>query len=159
NGDLQPDEHAASRQPERRARQRGLWYDYIGRRSARDSIRTEAQLLIERDVGRKPHRPDVLRRCLTVTCGGRGFPRRLASFKEVQMIHLRRACFVIGIFVALVPTVSGQTPQGAAPEISLSVSGEVERPLKLSAADLSKLPHTTLRSRDQDGKELEYEGA
>ena len=51
------------------------------------------------------------------------------------MIHLRRVCFVIGIFVALLPTIYGQTPHAAAPEISLSVSGEVERPLKLSAAD------------------------
>ena len=75
------------------------------------------------------------------------------------MIHLRRACFVIGIFVALVPAVSGQTTQAPAPEISLSVSGEVERPLKLSAADLGKLPRTTLRSKDHDGKESEFEGS
>jgi DMSO/TMAO reductase YedYZ molybdopterin-dependent catalytic subunit len=78
---------------------------------------------------------------------------------EIQMIHLRRVCFVIGIFVALVPAISGQTPQASAPEISLSVSGEVERPLKLTAADLGKLPRRSVRAKDHDGKESEYEGS
>jgi DMSO/TMAO reductase YedYZ molybdopterin-dependent catalytic subunit len=74
------------------------------------------------------------------------------------MIHLRRIWFVIGIFVALVPAVSGQTPQSSAPEISLSVSGEVERPLKLTAGDLGKLPRSAVRGKDHDGKESEFEG-
>ena len=62
------------------------------------------------------------------------------------MIHLRRGCFVIAIFVALVPAIYGQTPHASAPEISLSVSGEVERPLKLTAADLGKLPRRSIRA-------------
>src|SRR5262245_49666758 len=75
------------------------------------------------------------------------------------MIHLRRVCLVIGIFAALVPVVSGQTQQTATPEISLSVSGEVERPLKLTAADLGKLPRRSIRVKDHGGKESEYEGS
>jgi DMSO/TMAO reductase YedYZ molybdopterin-dependent catalytic subunit len=75
------------------------------------------------------------------------------------MIHLRRVCFVIGIFVALVPAIYGQTPQASTPEISLSVSGEVERPLKLTAADLGKLPCRSVRAKDHGGKESEYEGS
>jgi len=75
------------------------------------------------------------------------------------MIHMRRVCFVICIFVALVPAISGQTPQASAPEISLSVSGEVERPLKLTAADLGKLPRRSVRAKDHDGKESEFEGS
>ena len=75
------------------------------------------------------------------------------------MIHLRRVCSVICIFVALVPAISGQTPQATAPEISLSLSGEVERPLKLNAADLGKLPRRAVRAKDHDGKESEYEGS
>ena len=74
------------------------------------------------------------------------------------MVYLRRICFMIGIFVALVPVVSGQTQQTAAPEISLSISGEVERPLKLTAADLGKLPRRSIRAKDHGGKESEYEG-
>ena len=75
------------------------------------------------------------------------------------MIHLRRICFVIFIFVAPVPTIYGQTPQASAPEISLSVGGEVERPLKLTAADLAKLPRRSVRAKDHDGKESEFEGS
>jgi DMSO/TMAO reductase YedYZ molybdopterin-dependent catalytic subunit len=74
------------------------------------------------------------------------------------MIHLRRICFAISVFVALVPAIYGQTPQTAAPEVSLSVSGEVESPLKLTAADLGKLPRRSVRAKDHDGKESEYEG-
>jgi DMSO/TMAO reductase YedYZ molybdopterin-dependent catalytic subunit len=75
------------------------------------------------------------------------------------MIDSRRVCLVIGIFVALVPGIYGQTPQASAPEISLSVSGEVERPLKLTAAALAKLPRRAIRAKDHDGKESEYEGS
>jgi DMSO/TMAO reductase YedYZ molybdopterin-dependent catalytic subunit len=65
---------------------------------------------------------------------------------------------VIGVFVALVPAVYGQAAQTSAPEISLNISGEVERPLKLSAADLGKLARRALRAKDHDGKESEFEG-
>lgn len=75
------------------------------------------------------------------------------------MIHLRRACFVICIFGALVSAIYGQTPQTAAPEVSLNVSGEVESSLKLTAADLGKLPRRSVRAKDHDGKESEFEGA
>jgi len=75
------------------------------------------------------------------------------------MIHLRRVCYVIGIFVSLVSAVGGQTPQAPAPEISLSVIGEVERPLKLTTADLGKLPRQSVRAKEHDGKESEFEGA
>jgi len=75
------------------------------------------------------------------------------------MIQLQRICFVIIVFVALVPVISGQTPQATAPEISLSVSGEVERQLKLTATDLGKLPRRSVRAKDHDGKESEFEGS
>jgi len=75
------------------------------------------------------------------------------------MIHFRRVWFVIGFFFALVPSVYGQTTQATTPEISLSVSGEVERPLKLTAADLGKLPRRSVRAKDHDGKESEFEGS
>jgi DMSO/TMAO reductase YedYZ molybdopterin-dependent catalytic subunit len=75
------------------------------------------------------------------------------------MIRLRRVCFVIAIFVALVLAIYGQATQTTAPEISLSVSGEVERTLKLTAADLGKLPRRSVRAKDHGGKESEYEGS
>ncbi len=75
------------------------------------------------------------------------------------MINLRRFFLVIGVFVALAPAISGQTPQSSTPEISLNISGEVERPIKLTAADLTKLPRRSIRARDHGGKESEYEGS
>src|SRR5262245_5407671 len=75
------------------------------------------------------------------------------------MIHLRRICFVIFIFVAPVPATYRQTPQATAPEISINVSGEVERPLKLTAAELGKLPRRSVRAKDHEGKESEFEGS
>jgi DMSO/TMAO reductase YedYZ molybdopterin-dependent catalytic subunit len=75
------------------------------------------------------------------------------------MIHLRRICFAVGIFVAMIPAVGGQTTQTPAPDVSLSVSGEVENPIKLTAADLAKLPRRSVRAKDHDGKESEFEGS
>lgn len=43
-------------------------------------------------------------------------------------------------------------------DVTLSVSGEVARPLKLSAADFAKLPRRTVRAKDHSGKESTYEG-
>jgi len=84
---------------------------------------------------------------------------RVTTLWEIQIIHLRRACFVISIFVALFTAIYGQKPQVTSPEMSLSVSGEVERPLKLTAADLGKLPRRSVRAKDHDGKESEFEGS
>ncbi|MGH9769409.1 MAG: molybdopterin-dependent oxidoreductase [Blastocatellia bacterium] len=73
------------------------------------------------------------------------------------MIHLRKNRFAICLAVTLLHVVaSGQTPQ---PAISLSISGEVERPLKLNAADLVRLPHRGVRAKDHGGNEAEFEGA
>jgi DMSO/TMAO reductase YedYZ molybdopterin-dependent catalytic subunit len=47
---------------------------------------------------------------------------------------------------------------GADAPPSLSVTGEVSKPLSLSAADLAKLPRQTVRARDHSGKESEFEG-
>lgn len=55
--------------------------------------------------------------------------------------------------------ISGQT--GAASPIDsvlLTVGGEVATPLKLTAADLAKLPRRTLRAKAHDGKEASFEG-
>lgn len=53
-----------------------------------------------------------------------------------------------------------KTRQSAAPPlsaVSLSISGEVKRPLKLTAADISKLPRRTVRASDH-GTEATFEG-
>lgn len=74
------------------------------------------------------------------------------------MIRLQKVCFAIclGLFLSVIA--SAQTPQPATLAISLSVSGEVERPLKLTAADLGKLPQRSVRAKGHDGKEAEFAG-
>lgn len=42
--------------------------------------------------------------------------------------------------------------------VLLTVGGEVATPLKLTAADLAKLPRRTLRAKAHDGKEATFEG-
>ena len=44
------------------------------------------------------------------------------------------------------------------PNASLSVSGEVERPLQLSSAELAKLPRHTARVTDHNGVEATFAG-
>jgi DMSO/TMAO reductase YedYZ molybdopterin-dependent catalytic subunit len=51
---------------------------------------------------------------------------------------------------------SAQDKQPAGAE--LAVTGEVAHPLKLTAADLAKLPHQKLTTKDTDGKTVTFEG-
>lgn len=75
------------------------------------------------------------------------------------MNHRRTATLMIFFAITLYATSAvGQTPQAAVPPIvSLSVGGEVARPLKLGAAELAKLPRQTVRVTDH-GKEAVFEG-
>lgn len=70
------------------------------------------------------------------------------------MIQARKICLAISFCFSLAPLAHAQT----APTISLSVSGEVETPQRLTAADLAKLPQRTVRAKGHDGKEAEFTG-
>ena len=74
------------------------------------------------------------------------------------MKPVRRAHLAACLTLLLCPAAFGQTPKAAPPSLSLSVGGEVERPLKLSAPDWAKLPRRTLKAKDHDGKEATFEG-
>jgi DMSO/TMAO reductase YedYZ molybdopterin-dependent catalytic subunit len=82
--------------------------------------------------------------------------------KLAAMVNfLRASCVALCLFVALCPSnVRGQARQAdtAAMAALLSISGEVERPLKLTAADLAKLPSRIVRAKAHDGKETVFEG-
>jgi DMSO/TMAO reductase YedYZ molybdopterin-dependent catalytic subunit len=41
---------------------------------------------------------------------------------------------------------------------ALSVGGDVEKPLQLTLADLSKMPHRSIKTKSHDGKDITYEG-
>ncbi len=44
------------------------------------------------------------------------------------------------------------------PRAFLSVKGEAERPLELTAADFAKLPRQSVHAKDHEGKEADYDG-
>jgi len=76
--------------------------------------------------------------------------------------RLRRVTpwLVLTIFGALSSTPAGAAPQSAAPsaaEATLSVAGDVARPLTLTPAELMTMPHTTVTIVDQ-GREVKYAG-
>lgn len=73
---------------------------------------------------------------------------------------MKRTLSIFFLLVSLCSTVAfGQTKQAAAPAAqTLEVGGEVARPLKLSVADLAKLPRQTVTAKDHDGKTVTFEG-
>lgn len=72
---------------------------------------------------------------------------------------MNRTLSIFFLFVSFCSIVAfGQTKQISAPAAQvLSVGGEVARPLKLSAADLAKLPRHTVSAKDH-GKPATFEG-
>lgn len=80
-----------------------------------------------------------------------------------MMRTLRRLYIIAALTLPLASSVYAQaslpaqerTPVG---EVLLTISGEVERPLKLTAADLAKLPRRTVSAKDHGGKEASFEG-
>ena len=75
------------------------------------------------------------------------------------MTLIHRVCLtavlVGGCFTAMA---LAQGPAAPASEILITVGGEVERPLKLTRADLDKFPRQTVQAKDHDGKDYKYEG-
>ncbi len=74
------------------------------------------------------------------------------------MIYLRRAVVTLAFVALSAVTTFGQGGQSPPTGYSLSVGGEVTHPLKLTAADLAKLPRRTVRATDHDRKEATFEG-
>jgi DMSO/TMAO reductase YedYZ molybdopterin-dependent catalytic subunit len=77
------------------------------------------------------------------------------------MKPIRFCCFALCAVVLLHSNSSlGQTKQTAASagDTAVSITGEVERPIKLTQADFAKLPRKTVRAKEHGGKESEFEG-
>ena len=72
------------------------------------------------------------------------------------MQHPRTTWIVIFFCVLLAGGVTAQSPPAA--PVLLSVTGGVEKPLRLSATELSEGPRRTVRAKGHDGKESEFEG-
>lgn len=73
---------------------------------------------------------------------------------------VRKICPMFGLVVMFCPAVTLGQSKVTAPvaDVVLTVGGEVERQLKLSASDLTRLPRQTVRAKDHDGKASTFEG-
>ena len=73
---------------------------------------------------------------------------------------IRKLCILALLALPCYPALAqGQTAtQSQSNDVLISVGGEVERPLKLTAADLAKLPRRTVSAKDHGGKESSFEG-
>jgi DMSO/TMAO reductase YedYZ molybdopterin-dependent catalytic subunit len=72
------------------------------------------------------------------------------------MGFIKRICLIVFLITSALVSPSAQ--KTVAPEVLLSVGGEVDHPLKLTSADLDKFPRQALRAKDHDGKEYKFEG-
>src|ERR1700749_2131176 len=70
---------------------------------------------------------------------------------------IRRLCLLALLTLPSQAFAQGQTSPQAAGAL-VSVGGEVERPLKLTAADLAKLPRRMVSAKDHDGRDTSFEG-
>jgi hypothetical protein len=66
--------------------------------------------------------------------------------QRICLLAISVVCFAIGTFAQ------------KAPDVLVTVGGEVEHPLKLTRADLDTFARQSLRAKDHDGKEYKYEG-
>ena len=66
---------------------------------------------------------------------------------------IQRLCLVLFLIAGVSISASAQK----APDVLLTVGGEVAQPLKTSRADLDKFSRQTIRAKDHDGKEYKYE--
>lgn len=66
----------------------------------------------------------------------------------------------VGLISALMTQAGPDLPVQETPAagIILRVTGDVPRPLELTAAQLGRLPRRSVRARDHDGKEGGFEG-
>lgn len=72
----------------------------------------------------------------------------IPTYRTLSIALLTASCFAAVAFAQ----------KAAAPEVLLTVSGEVEHPLKLTRADLDKFTRQSAQAKDHDGKEYKYEG-
>ena len=70
------------------------------------------------------------------------------------MRFIQRLCLIILSITCLSISATAQK----APEVLLTIGGEVANPLKLTRADLDSFARQSLRAKDHDGKEYKFEG-
>ena len=72
------------------------------------------------------------------------------------MNFIQRLCLIIFLITGASISISAQ--KTVAPEVLLTVGGEVDHPMKLTRVDLDTFARQSLRAKDHDGKEYKFEG-
>lgn len=72
------------------------------------------------------------------------------------MKFIQRLSLIVFLIAGMSMSASAQ--KTTAPEVLLTVGGEVDHPLKLTRADLDSFARQSLRAKDHDGKEYKFEG-
>ncbi|HMG74868.1 MAG TPA: molybdopterin-dependent oxidoreductase [Pyrinomonadaceae bacterium] len=72
------------------------------------------------------------------------------------MNFIERLCLIAFLITGI--SISASAQKVVAPDVLLTVGGEVEHPMKLTRADLDKFARQTIRAKDHDGKEYTFEG-
>jgi|SRR5215813_8026638 len=71
---------------------------------------------------------------------------------------LRGVLLVLAIMLSVSTLGQTSSPNSSTNRVLLTVDGDVDHPLKLSADDLKKLPRRSIKAKDHDGKEGLFEG-
>ncbi len=74
------------------------------------------------------------------------------------MSGVRSTWFLLILLICSDPIATPAQAPPPASAVVLSVGGEVPRPLKLTAAEFARLPRQTVRAKDHEGKEADFEG-
>lgn len=86
----------------------------------------------------------------------------VAGLAMVLSTGARKVGLLSALTILAGPTVApGQetpAPSVSASRVVLGVAGDVPRPLKLTISEFARLPRQSVRAKDHDGKETEFEG-
>lgn len=74
------------------------------------------------------------------------------------MSRVRTTWFLGLLLICPGPTAAPAQDPPPTPQVVLSVGGEVLQPLKLTAPEFARLPRQTVRAKDHEGKESNFEG-
>jgi DMSO/TMAO reductase YedYZ molybdopterin-dependent catalytic subunit len=83
------------------------------------------------------------------------------AFQRVYMRPTLMSCLALLTTMGLPLMAPAANPQASAQSkgaVLLTVSGEVDHPLKLTASDIAALPHVTVRAREHSGEDATFKG-
>jgi DMSO/TMAO reductase YedYZ molybdopterin-dependent catalytic subunit len=80
------------------------------------------------------------------------------SFRRTIVMAVLLGCCSFAVLGQAKPEVKTVAPVAATVEQVLTVAGDLPHPLRLTAADLAKLPRRSVHAKEHDGTEANFEG-